>query len=82
MTGVESYQSIPDDPRDNILGEDDFFEIFLSAWCRKHNVINISDEDYEIISQWWRRFVYQMDEDIYYGSDYSIEDMKYELYEE
>ncbi len=81
MICCESYQSIPDDPRDNILGKDDFFDMFLTAWSKYHNVNNVSDEDYEVLLTWWDKFVYGMNEEPEYGYNWEISDMKEQLSE-
>lgn len=79
MICAKSYQSIPDDPRDNILSSEDYFDMFYSELCKRNGVKDFSDEEYEIIRRWWYEFENGSGNDTDSGCDKSVEDMESEL---
>lgn len=79
MRCVRSYQDIPSDPRDEILSSNDYYELFLTEYCKIHK--DLSDDDYDIIYKWWFKFQDGMGGEIDDGCEYTVEEMKEQLQE-
>lgn len=81
MICCKSYQDIPEDPRYAGPDTEDFFDMFLTAWCKENGVKDVNDEDYEVIKRYWYEFENGNGEEPDHNSDLSLEEMKADLAE-
>lgn len=81
MICCKSYQDIPEDSRYAGPDTEDYFDIFLTAWCKKNGVKDVNNEDYEIIRRYWYEFENGNGEEPDHNSDMTLEEMKAELKE-
>jgi hypothetical protein len=81
MICAKSYQDIPDDPRDNYMDSEDYFDLFLTEFYKRNNIKDLSDDNYETVRRWWYEFVNGRGEEWDYGCDMTLEEMAAELKE-
>ena len=81
MICCKSYQDIPDDPRDNYMDSEDYFDLFLTEFYKRNGIKDLSDDNYETVRRWWYEFVNGRGEEWDYGCDMTLEEMIAELKE-
>ena len=81
MICCKSYQDIPDDPRDNYMDSEDYFDMFLTEFYKRNGIKDLSDNNYETVRRWWYEFVNGRGEEWDYGCDMTLEEMIAELKE-
>ena len=81
MICCKSYQDIPDDPRDNIMDSEDYFDLFLTEYYKRNGIKDLSDDNYETVRRWWYEFVCGRGEEWEYNCDTTLEEMVAELKE-
>lgn len=81
MICCKSYQDIPEDPRYAGPDTEDYFDMFLTAWCKENSIKDVNDEDYEVIRRYWYEFENGNGEEPDHNSDKTLEEMFAELKE-
>lgn len=81
MICCKSYQDIPDDPKYAGPDTEDYFDMFLTAWCKANGVKDVNNENYEIIRRYWYEFENGNGEEPDHNSDMTLEEMNAELEE-
>jgi hypothetical protein len=81
MICCKSYQDIPEDPRYAGPDTEDYFDMFLTAWCKENSIKDVNDEDYEVIRRYWYEFENGNGEEPGHNSDKTLEEMAAELKE-
>jgi hypothetical protein len=81
MICCKSYQDIPEDSRYAGPDTEDYFDMFLTAWCKENSIKDVNDEDYEVIRRYWYEFENGNGEEPDHNSDKTLEEMFAELKE-